>query len=251
MVDSVLPGDSKRRFKILLVDDSDVVLHALKNFFEDFNFTVVTCADGLEGLKTAVELKPNIIILDLMMPNFDGIKMLQVKKVLVEIKDIPVIVISANTDKRNVLAAIEAGADRVISKPLNKETIIRCVNEVLGEKLFDKEQKTKIISALDQAEMVAELTKIFLQTSQHKKEQLLLGLQKRDYKLVQTIAHEIKGAGGTIGQHHLSKIASEIERKDAFTNTDWMFVQLKCEQLVQGLNKLEEEYQLSLNGKIN
>ncbi len=251
MSDLVFPHNPPGQMKLLVVDDSDVVLHALKSFFEDFNFEVTTCTNGLDGLKKAVEIKPNIIFLDLMMPNFDGIKMLQVKKVLVEIKSIPVIVISANADKRNVLAAIEAGADRVISKPLNKETIIRCLTELLGDNLFTKVDKSKTISAADQAEMVSELTKIFLQTVPQKKKQLFQGLQNRDFNTIKTVAHEIKGSGGTIGQHHLSKIASDIENKNAVTDSDWRFVQLQCEQLLQGLNKLEDEYQLSQNGKIN
>ncbi len=237
------PGNLPRHLKMLVVDDSDVILHALRHFFEDYNFEVVTCTDGLEGLQKAVELRPNIIFLDLMMPNFDGIKMLQVKKVLIEIKDIPVIVISANTDKRNVLAAIEAGADRVISKPLQKETIIRYVNEVLGEKLFDKEENKKLISDADSAKLQKDLTKVFLLAVPSKREQIFEGLKKRDFKMIKTTAHELKGSGSTIGQFNITKIASEIERRDAVTDTDWMFVQLKCEQLIQALKKLEDDNQ--------
>ncbi len=248
MIDPNIPPIKSRQLRMLVVDDSDVILHALRHFFEDYNFEVITCSDGLEGLKKAVEIRPNVIFLDLMMPNFDGLKMLQVKKVLMEIKDIPVIVISANTDRRNVLAAIEAGADRVISKPLQKETIIRCVNEVLGEKLFDKEEKVKLLNDSDQAELQKDLTKIFIQVLPKKREQLSEGLQKRDYKMVKTVAHEIKGSGSTIGQANLTKLASEIERREAVTDTDWMFIQLKSEQLLQALKRLEDEYQSATIG---
>ena len=114
-----------KKNKVLIVDDSDVILHTLKDFFEDYNFEVITCSDGLEGIQKAAEEKPDLIILDLMMPNIDGIKMLQVKNVLEDIQNIPVLVISANTAKRNVMAALEAGAHRVISKPLDQQLIIK------------------------------------------------------------------------------------------------------------------------------
>jgi DNA-binding response OmpR family regulator len=241
MIDSTGVPSSSRQLRMLVVDDSDVILHALRHFFEDYNFEVETCTDGLEGLRKAVEIRPNVIFLDLMMPNFDGIKMLQVKKVLTEIKDIPVIVISANTDRRNVLAAIEAGADRVISKPLQKETIIRYVNEVLGEKLFEKENSGKLLTDSDQGDLKRELTNVFISAIPDKRTQIVEGLKNRDFKVLKSVAHEIKGSGSTIGQFHLTKIAAEIERKDPVTDTDWMFLQLKGEQLLQALKRLEEE----------
>ena len=100
--------------KILVVDDSDIIRQSLKTFFRDYNIEVITCHDGLEGIQETIEHKPSLIFLDLMMPNFDGVKMLQVLKVLDDLKTIPVIVISGNTNKRNVITSIEVGGDRVI-----------------------------------------------------------------------------------------------------------------------------------------
>ncbi|MBZ0199566.1 MAG: response regulator, partial [Ignavibacteriaceae bacterium] len=120
---------SEKKITVLVVDDSDIIRNSLRNFFQDYNFEVITCHDGLEGIQKTKEHRPSLIFLDLMMPNFDGVKMLQVIKVLDELKNIPVIVISANTNRSNVLASIEAGAERVISKPLQKDVIIKHVNE--------------------------------------------------------------------------------------------------------------------------
>ena len=121
---------------VLIVDDSEVTRHALQSFFLDCNLNVITSIDGLEGVQKALEYKPVIIFLDLLMPNLNGVKMLQLIKVMDELKHIPVVVISGNTNKRNVLAAIEAGAERVISKPLKKEIIIHAVNDILGSEFL-------------------------------------------------------------------------------------------------------------------
>ncbi len=132
----------KQKINILVVDDSDIIRNSLRNFFSEYHLDVITCLNGLEGIQKAIEHKPCLIILDLLMPNFDGIKMLQVIKVIDDLKKIPVIVISGNTNRSNVLASLEAGADRVISKPLQKEVIIKNINEVLVANFLTKLRKT-------------------------------------------------------------------------------------------------------------
>ena len=123
--------DKKAKRTILVIDDEELICQSLKTFFNDFNIDVVSCSDGLEGIQKAIEIKPCIMFLNSPMPNIDSIKMLKVFKILNDIKNIPVIIISGNTDKKNVLAAIEAGADKVITKPLQKDVIIKTVNEVM------------------------------------------------------------------------------------------------------------------------
>ena len=113
------------KIKILVIDDSDVIRTSLKKFLLEYEIEVITSNDGLEGLQRAIEHRPRLIFLDLMMPNLDGIRLLKVMKVMEELKRIPVIVISGHTDKVNVIAATEAGADKIVSKPLSKEVLIK------------------------------------------------------------------------------------------------------------------------------
>lgn len=229
----------KRKIKVLIVDDSDVILTSLKSFLEDYDFEVVTCADGLQGIQKTSEFKPDIIFLDLMMPNFDGIKMLQVKKVLKEIKDIPVIVISANTAKSNVLAAIEAGADRVISKPIKDDAIIKNMNELLGADLFKASKKT--FSSTDTREVQTHLRKFFLESFPAKRQMLTEALMKRNQSLLKMIIHEIKGAGGTIGYPILTEISSDIMDRNIENQNDWMWVELKVGQLLQKIEQIKKD----------
>ncbi len=231
---------NNNKIKIMIVDDSDIIQHALKHFFEEYNCEVITCIDGLEGIRKAVEFKPNLIFLDLMMPNFDGLKMLQVKSVLNEIKDIPVIVISANTDKRNILSVVESGADRVISKPIRKEILIKNVKEILGDELFSNKRKIQI-STKESDEIKEELLKVFLKSFDTKKEKILNAISDKDRETLKTIIHELKGAGGMIGYQEITKISSEIEMKQINSPTDWMFVQLKCDKLFQIVTNIQEE----------
>lgn len=231
---------NEKEIKILIVDDSDVIQNALKHFFEQYNCEVCVCTDGLEGLKKAVEFNPDLILLDLMMPNFDGLKMLQVKSILEEIKDIPVIVISANTDKRNILSVIESGADRVISKPIRKEILVKNVKEILGDELFSTKRKIHI-SETEGDEIKKELLKVFLQNFDGKKEKILNAISDKDRDTLKTLIHELKGAGGMIGYPEITKISSEIELKQINSPTDWMFVQLQCDKLFQIVQNIQKE----------
>ncbi len=230
---------SKSPIKILVVDDSDVILNSLKHLFEEYAIDVFTCTDGLEGIQKAAELQPNLIFLDLMMPNLDGLKMLQVKHVLKDIKDIPVIVISANTARRNVLAAIEAGADKVISKPLKKEILLKAVSEVLGEDVFVALPKNPL-SSNDQKLISNKLVDFFLQAFPEKKQSIQQALRKKDIELLRSTVHEIRGAGGTIGQPKITTISGEIEDKEIESATDWVFIEFKCNELFQEVYKLKE-----------
>ncbi len=216
---------------LLVVDDSDIIRNSLKNFFSDYNFEVVTCLDGLEGIQKAAEYKPALIFLDLLMPNLDGVKMLQVIKVLDNLKDIPVIVISGNTNRTNVLAAVEAGAERVISKPLQKEIIIKNINELLGPEFLIKAKKKKAFSQSASDEMKKQLCIMFIKNFPQKKDVIVEALEQKDHGKLKNIVHEIRGAGGTIGYPKLSLISGVVEEQLSNSVINWSHVRLMCEQI--------------------
>src|SRR5690606_27461327 len=193
--------------KILIVDDSNIILYSLKNFFEEYNLEVITCLDGMEGIQKALEHKPSLIFLDLMMPNLDGVKMLQVIKLLDDLKNIPVIVISAKTDKKNVLAALEAGADKVISKPLQKEILLKYIREIVGEDFLKKSKDGEFISSAENNEIKWQLLEYFLHSFLLKKQAIIEAFEKRNVDLLKTIFHELRGAGGTIGYPELTDLS--------------------------------------------
>jgi len=232
--------DEEEKKTILIVDDSEIICQKLKTFFNDFNIDVVTCSNGLEGIQKAVEVKPCMIILDLLMPDFDGIRMLKVIKILNDIKHIPVIVISANTDKRNVLAAIESGADKVMTKPLHKDIIIKTVNDVMGQNFLKISKYAYLISDNDTIEMRKHFIKMFLASFQNKDKELIDSIRNKNIEQVQIIMHELKGAGGTIGFPKLSDMSAEVESKLQYTDIDWTYVSLKCEQILKLVNDISK-----------
>ncbi len=231
------------KLKILVVDDSDLILHALKNFFKEYQLEVVTCHDGLEGIQKVMELKPTLIILDLMMPNLDGVKMLNVIKLMNDVKDIPVIVISGNTNKRNVLAAIEAGADKVLSKPLKKELLKKSISEILGPEFLKKAKRQESSQEIDKAdlEFMNELRKYFLNSFTSKIDLMKDVLAKEDLSNLRFVFHELKGSGSSIGVPELTQIGHEVENKIDNRYKNWEYYKEKWNEVLSIVEQLKEK----------
>ncbi len=230
-----MPG---KKVTILVVDDSDIIRYSLKNFFSGYNFEVISCMDGLEGFRKAQEHIPDLIFLDLMMPNFNGMKMLRVLKAIDNLKRIPTIVISGITSKANVLAALSAGADRVLSKPLRKEIIVKTIKELVGED-FLKKAEYAIISEEEDKEFLEELHKLFLETYPLKKQKILEALESKDKTSLSSVVHEMKGVGGSIGHQEITDICKDIESFVKELNINWDEVKIKCELFFSAVEKIE------------
>ncbi len=232
--------NDEEKLTILVVDDSDMIRSSLKIFFSDYNIKVITSNDGLDGIQKAVKYKPSLIFLDLMMPSFDGIKMLQVVKVLDDIKLIPVIVISGNTNRTNVIASLEAGAERVISKPLKKAVLLKNINEILGGDFLKEAKKITHNLNINKNEIALKLTESFLKTFPEKKRILESSLQNHNENKIKNIAHELRGEGGMIGIQKLSSLGGLIEDHFTGENINWNKIRTMCDQVFAIVSNLEE-----------
>lgn len=95
---------------ILIVEDDELLLRALYLVFHNSNYTIATAPDGDTGLKMAGRLKPNIVLLDLLLPKMNGFDFLKYIKADPKLKDIPVIVLSNLGDNDSVTKAKDLGA---------------------------------------------------------------------------------------------------------------------------------------------
>jgi len=227
------------KVKILVVDDSDIIRITLSKFLSEYEIEVITCTDGLEGIRKSIEYKPNLIMLDLYMPNLDGIKMLRVLKILDEVKSIPVIVISGHTDKGNVLAAMEAGAERIISKPLSKEVLVKNINDILGKSFLSGIRKVTPLSAAEKENMNQELKKYFLKSLFQKRDTLRQSLEKKNVDLLKLVVHELKGSSGTVGLTNIMELCIEVESIISSSADNWILIKSKSEFLYDKLNEIE------------
>ncbi|MCB0905742.1 MAG: response regulator transcription factor [Nocardioidaceae bacterium] len=100
---------------VLLVEDDARVRRVLKIALDDEGYGVREAATGAEGLQLVTSLRPDVVLLDLMLPDMDGFSVCrQIRRT----SDVPVIMVTARTDSHDVVAGLEAGADDYVTKPL-------------------------------------------------------------------------------------------------------------------------------------
>lgn len=128
---------------VLVVDDSPQKRELLSRKLKKVGHTVHVVEDGMKALEYLREATPDIILLDLFMPEMNGDKVLQVIKQNERLKEIPVLVISSSSDMDNVVKCIRLGADDYLPMPVNNTLLHARINSCLVKKVTrDREQKT-------------------------------------------------------------------------------------------------------------
>jgi adenylate cyclase len=128
--------------RILAVDDMPENLEILRVRLEANGYEVTTAADGEEGLVAARDLKPDLILLDIMMPKRDGISVVRELKADPDLRGIPVVLITAKSDTRDVVEGLDAGGDDFLSKPFEHSALLARVRSMLRQKkLHDQVQE--------------------------------------------------------------------------------------------------------------
>ena len=118
--------------RILVVDDSPDVRLALATILEDAGHDVVEAEDGDQVFDLAVSESPNLVLLDVMMPNLDGIETCRRLKSNPETADIPVLMITSSDTPATVARAFEAGCDDFMTKPLNEKMLVAKINALVA-----------------------------------------------------------------------------------------------------------------------
>lgn len=116
---------------ILVVDDEDVTREILQILLEMEGFTVYAAADGLEALDKVAECRPDLMILDLMMPRLDGLGVCKRLRAQPETADLAIILLSGNSQDRAVTAGLRAGANAYLMKPIDPPLLLREINKYL------------------------------------------------------------------------------------------------------------------------
>lgn len=118
--------------KILLIEDEEALQKALSKSLEIENFTVISAYDGKTGLEAAQKEKPDLILLDLILPQIDGFEVLRELKKSPETKDIPVIILTNLEQSQSVEKTIEFGPlNYLVKANYNLDEIIVKIKELL------------------------------------------------------------------------------------------------------------------------
>jgi DNA-binding response OmpR family regulator len=120
--------DVKVMRTVLVVDDETKILRLARDYLEHAGFTVLAAATGAEALASVRQAKPNLIVLDLGLPDLDG---LDVTRALRKESNVPIIMLTARGDESDKLVGLELGADDYLTKPFSPKELVARVRAVL------------------------------------------------------------------------------------------------------------------------
>ena len=129
---------------ILVIDDEPQILRAMRTILVEKKFKVTTASRGEEGLALAATAEPDLIILDLGLPDMDGV---EVCARLREWTQIPIIVLSVRDGEQDKVAALDKGADDYLTKPFGIEELLARVRVALRHSVNKQEPQSKVIHA--------------------------------------------------------------------------------------------------------
>jgi adenylate cyclase len=121
---------------ILIVDDQPVNVDILQTRLSVHGYDILTAYDGEEALAKARDELPDLMLLDIMMPKMDGIEVCQRLKADASLPFIPIIMVTAKADTKDVVAGLEAGADEYLTKPVDQTSLVARVKSMLRIKVL-------------------------------------------------------------------------------------------------------------------
>jgi twitching motility two-component system response regulator PilH len=122
---------------VLVVDDSRTMVHAMASFLERYGYRTVSAFDGVQAVAAARAHAPDLILMDIVMPNMNGFEATRSLRKDPATRDIPVIIVSASEKPTDRVWGTRLGAKGYLAKPIHKTSLLRTVESVLMEARYD------------------------------------------------------------------------------------------------------------------
>lgn len=123
--------------KVLVVDDQPHITRLIQVNLEKEGIAVSTAADGVEGMRKVREVRPDLVILDVIMPRKDGFEVLREMKEDDELAPIPVIMLTVKAQNEDILHGLREGAELYLPKPFHPKELVSLVQRVLSGENFE------------------------------------------------------------------------------------------------------------------
>lgn len=134
----------KTNIKILVVDDEPDILEFIEYNLKREGYLVFLGSNGQEAIEKAKQIKPDLILLDVMMPIVDGIEACKSIRELPEFKTTFIVFLTARSEEYSEIAGFNAGADDYIAKPIKPRVLLSRINAILRRKDKDKKEELKL-----------------------------------------------------------------------------------------------------------
>lgn len=119
--------------RILLVDDSETILEMERMILQQDRYEVVTARDGQEGVTKALELKPDLILMDVIMPGLDGFAAVRRLREHPGTSRVPIVMVTSRAEAESMETGYESGCSDYIIKPIDRMELVAKVKNLLGD----------------------------------------------------------------------------------------------------------------------
>ena len=119
--------------KVLLVDDQNTVLMMERMMLKQAGYTIATAKNGAEAIAKAMSERPDLILLDVIMPDMDGFAVCRALRAHQDTKDVPIIMCTTRGEATNVQTGYDAGCNEYVTKPFNSVDLLAKVQRYLGK----------------------------------------------------------------------------------------------------------------------
>lgn len=215
--------------KILIIDDELHIIELIKYNLEMNGYKVIHALNGNDGLNMAVERKPDLILLDVMLPGMDGFDVCKEIKRNKELDGIPIIMLTAKGEEFDKILGLELGADDYITKPFSVRELLARIKAVLRRNI--KEEQSQVINVgnlmidLDRHEVLKSGKTVELTLKEFELLRLLIvnkgKVLTRDYLLDKVWGYEYYGETRTVDVHvrHLRQKIEDDDRNPKYIET--------------------------------
>lgn len=123
----------KKGYLILIIEDNSIVRLMVQTILNVEGYKIIEATDGRSGINKALQEKPDLILMDILLPSLNGIDAISILKRDPKTRNIPVIAISCLDTKKDVMSAIEAGCNDYVKKPFTPELLVQKIQKFLPD----------------------------------------------------------------------------------------------------------------------
>lgn len=216
--------------KILVVDDEEHIAELISYNLTSNGYKVITANNGIDAIKLAIEEKPSLILLDLMIPGKDGYDVCKEVRGNSEVKNIPIIMLTAKSEELDKILGLELGADDYITKPFSVRELLARVKAVL-RRFYIVEPESNVltfgdlVADFEKREIVIKDKKLDLTLKEFELLEILIRnkgkILTRDTLLDKIWGYEYIGETRTVDVHirYLRKKIEEDDKNPKFIET--------------------------------
>jgi two-component system alkaline phosphatase synthesis response regulator PhoP len=140
--------------KILIVDDDPDILELISYNLTKEGYETFVAYDGKEAISTAKKIKPDLIILDIMMPIMDGVEACHILRTMPEFKKTFIVFLTARSEEYSEIAGFNAGADDYISKPIKPRALISRINAIIKRNQYQDIEEQAVTNRLEIGDLI-------------------------------------------------------------------------------------------------